>query len=69
MRTLAIVLLMLGQLAAQGTPAPTIKACRANLKQWIPLFRCSAMLTQPLHVKRLITTALPLARLQRDFAQ
>ena len=37
MRTLAVILLLLGQLAAQDKP--TVKQCRANLKQWIPLFR------------------------------
>ena len=26
-------------LFAQDQPKPTVKACRANLKQWIPLFR------------------------------
>ncbi|MFZ0868347.1 MAG: hypothetical protein WA182_13840 [Candidatus Sulfotelmatobacter sp.] len=36
---LAIVLLTLGQLFAQDAPKPTVKECRANLKQWIPLFR------------------------------
>jgi hypothetical protein len=40
MKRALFVLLMLGQLAAQDAqPTPTVKACRANLKQWIPLFR------------------------------
>jgi hypothetical protein len=43
MKRALFVLLMLGQvgsLAAQDAqPKPTVKACRANLKQWIPLFR------------------------------
>ncbi len=37
------VLLMLGQLFAQDAQPkplkPTVRECRANLKQWIPLFR------------------------------
>jgi hypothetical protein len=40
MKRALFVLLMLGQLAAQDAqPTPTVKACRADLKQWIPLFR------------------------------
>jgi hypothetical protein len=36
---LAVLLLTLGQLFAQDAPKPTVKECRTNLKQWIPLFR------------------------------
>jgi hypothetical protein len=39
MKRALFVLLMLGQLAAQDAPKPTVKQCRASLKQWIPLFR------------------------------
>jgi len=39
MKRALFVLLLLGQLAAQDAPKPTVKQCRASLKQWIPLFR------------------------------
>jgi hypothetical protein len=41
MRVKVLVLVLLvaaGQLLAQNQP-PTVRECRANLKQWIPLFR------------------------------
>jgi hypothetical protein len=41
MRTLAVVLLMLGQLFAQDQPTPTVKECRANLKQWVLMFQAA----------------------------